>query len=118
MKPLYEEDKMKPLETRARQKPFWYTRALDGNILIKFGKGYRIAIPAQVYEGMIKAFGGKEVQVRSTQANPEADSVEAWVCLNFTETRIVAYLGPILVDEGRAEWVDDARPLTLRFCGD
>ena len=69
---------------------------------------------------MIRAFKGKEekVPLGPTRGTPRAGSVEAWVRLNLTKVAIASYLGPILVHEGWAQWVDDAPVLTLRFCGD
>ena len=109
---------MIPLITRAREKDFSYERTLDEDILIEFGEGNEITITAQEYEHMIRAFSGKVVKLGPAHGNPKPGTVEEWVSQNITKTGIASYLGPILVHERRAEWVDVARPLTLRFCGD
>ena len=119
MNPFQKEDKMIRLKTRSKGKPFWYERTPDNKIRIIFGQDRKTAIPVQKYESMIRAFRGKEVELRPTRGIPKAGSVEAWVRLNnITKTAIASYLGPILVHEERAEWLDDAPVLTVRFCGD
>jgi len=87
-------------------------------MLIRYGRDNRIAIPVQEYERMIRTFRGKEVILGPAHGNPPPGSIEEWVTQNITPVGIAAYLSPILVHEGRAEWVDDAPRLTLRFCVD
>ncbi len=105
---------MKQLKTRTRGITFSYERTPDGPIQITFGRGNTVTITADDYLHLINHFRGQVVALGTSRDNPPHGSVGKWVQENVTRTAIASYLGPILVHEGHAVWVDDS---TLRFAG-
>jgi len=105
---------MTTLETGARGARFSYEKTADGDLCIEFGRGHRMTVPAEDYQRLIRHFRGRHVQLGTSRDNPPRRSAGEWLQQNVTKTAIASYIGPILVYEGHAAWVDNS---TLRFLG-
>jgi len=103
------------LQTKAKGAQFSYERTPDGRIRLEYGKNNQSTIVAEDYERLIETFRGRTVPLGTSRDNPPPGSVGEWLQENVTKTAIASYIGPILVYEGHAVWVDNARRLTVRF---
>jgi len=100
------------LRTKATGAKFSYERTPDDRIRIKYGANRKITIAAEDYERLIETFRGQTVPLGTSRDNPPSGSVGKWLQQNVTKTAIASYIGPILVYEGQAVWIDD---FTMRF---
>jgi hypothetical protein len=103
---------MVELRTRSKGITFGYETTADGSIHIEFGRGNRATLKATDYTRVIDHFQGQTVALGTSRDNPPPGSVGKWLQENVTRTAIASYLGPILVHEGQAVWVDGS---TLQF---
>jgi hypothetical protein len=95
------------MKTRVRGAQFSYEKTADGDVRIEYGRGRRKVITAEDLQRLLRRF-------RGSQDRPPAGSVGAWLQQNATKVAIASYIGPILVHEGYATWVDNS---TLQFSG-
>ena len=100
------------LKTRARGAAFSYEHTADGGLRIRYGRGWETSVSGADVRRLVNHFGGQEVALGTSRDNPPPGSVGAWLQEEVTPVAIASYLGPILVREGYAEWVDRS---TLRF---
>ena len=100
------------LRTRSRGIAFAYQRMLDGAIHIEFGRGNRATLKAKDYLRAIDQFRGQIAALGTSRDSPTPGSIGKWLQENVTRTALASCLGPILVHEGHAVWVDD---YTLQF---
>jgi ribosomal protein L34E len=103
---------MNILRTRTRGARFSYDKAPDGSIRIEFGRNQHVTVTAADARRLLQAFKGRTVALGTSRTNPPPGSVGEWLQQNVTKVAIASYVGPILVHEGYAVWVDDS---TLRF---
>ena len=96
------------LKTRARDAPFSYEKTADGDVHIEYGRGRKVPVSAQDFQRLIGHFRGKQVPLGTSRTNPPPGSIGEWLQENVTGTAIASYIGPILVHEGYAIWVDDS----------
>lgn len=94
------------LKTRARGTPFSYEKTTGGDIHIEFGHGRQVTVSAENWQRLIRHFKGRQVQVGTSRDRPPAGSVGEWLQQNVTPVAIASYVGPILVHESHAAWVD------------
>jgi hypothetical protein len=113
--PTDKEKEMISLQTKTKGAQFSYERTPDGRIRLEYGKKGQITIATEDYERLIEAFRGRTVPLGTSRDNPPPGSVGEWLQENVKRTAIASYIGPILVYEGHAVWVDNARRLTVRF---
>ncbi len=103
---------MTHLKTRSRGIEFAFDRSPDGAIRITFGHEKDVTISADDYARLVHHFRGQTVALGTSRDDPPEGSIGKWLQENVTRTAIASYLGPILVQEGHAVWVDDSK---LRF---
>ena len=99
---------MVTLKTKARGAEFSYERTPHGAIRIKYGDNRPIAIATEDYDRLIETFRGRTVKLGTSFDNPPPGSVGEWLQQNVTKTATASYIGPILVHEGNAVWIDDS----------
>ena len=103
-----------PLQTKAKGRAFAYEKTASGDIKLEFGRGkWRAAISSADYLKLINEFKGRTVALGTSRDNPPHGSVGEWLQKNVTKTAVAAYLGPILVREGHAQWVGTTQ---IEFC--
>lgn len=100
------------LKTKARGVPFSYEKTAHSDVRIEFGHGRKAAVPAADWRRLIQQFRGRLAQLGTSRDRPPPSSVGEWLQQNVTPVAIASYVGPILVHEGCATWVDSA---TLQF---
>jgi len=103
---------MVTLRTRARGVQFSCEKTAGGDLHIEFGHGRKVTVSAEDLRELIRHFRGLQVQLGTSRDRPPAGSVGEWLQQNVTKIAIASYIGPILVHEGYATWVDDS---TLQF---
>lgn len=102
------------MKTRAKGVPFSYEKTAGGDIRIRYGRGREKTVSSEDLQQLIRHFKGRQVQLGTSRDRPPVDSVGEWLQQNVMKTAIASYIGPILVHEGYATWVDDS---TLQFSG-
>lgn len=100
------------LKTKARGVTFLYEPTADGGFWISYGHNREKIVSGADVRRLLSHFGGQQVALGTSHDNPPPGSVGAWLQAEVTPVAIASYLGPILVREGYAEWVDKS---TLRF---
>jgi hypothetical protein len=103
---------MTVLRTKARGVQFSYEKAADGDVRIEYGDDGKATVSAVDWRRLILHFRGHSVPLGTSRTNPPPGSVGEWLQRNVTRTAIASYIGPILVHEGHAKWVDNS---TLEF---
>jgi hypothetical protein len=94
------------LKTQSRGKPFVYTKSAKGFEITYGRKPWTYTLATADYVRLLATFKGRTVRLGTSRDRPPRDSVGEWLQENVTKTAIAAYVGPILVAEGDAEWVD------------
>jgi hypothetical protein len=100
------------LKTKARGVPFSYEKTVHGDVHIEFGRGRKVMVAAADWRRLIQQFRGRQVQLGTSRDRPPPGSVGEWLQQNVTPVAIASYVGPILVHEACATWVDRS---TLQF---
>jgi len=97
------------LKNKARGAKFFYEPTADGGFCIRYGRGWETVVSGADVQQLINHFRGQEVALGTSRDNPPPGSVGAWLQVEVTPVAIASYLGPILVQEGYAEWVKNQR---------
>ena len=109
---------MLTLPTWGRRKKFSYTGSVGEGTTITYGKAKsRAKVSADQYAALLKHFRGSTVEIGTRRDIRPRGSVGEWLRQqNVTQTAIAPYVGPILIEEGYAEKVEEGKPL-IRFFG-
>jgi len=99
---------MNTLKTKAKGVQFSYDKGPDGSIRVRFGRNQQVAVAAADLRCLAQEFRGRTVALGTSRDNPPPGSVVDWLQQNVTKVAIASYIGPILVHEGYAVWVDDS----------
>ena len=102
------------LKTRARGAQFSYEKTDDGDVHIEYGRDRKATVSAEDWRRLIRHSSGCQAQLGTSRDRPPAGSVGEWLQQNVTKIAIASYIGPILVHEGHATWVDNS---VLQFLG-
>ena len=97
------------LKTKARKAKFFYEPTADGGFWIRYGRGHECIVSGPDARRLVHHFRGREVALGTSRDNPPPGSVGAWLQQEVTPVAIASYVGPILVREGYAEWVDKSK---------
>jgi hypothetical protein len=100
------------LKTRSQGVTFHYSKSANGFEITYGRKPWTYALTAADYARLLATFKGRTVRLGTSRDRPPRDSLGEWLQQNVTKTAIAAYVGPILVAEGVAQWVGS---YSLRF---
>ena len=96
------------LKTRARGVQFFYEKTAEDDVHIEFGRGRKVTVAAEDLRRLVQQFKGRQAQLGTSRDRRPAGSVGEWLQQNVTKIAIASYVGPILVYEGHATWVDNS----------
>lgn len=94
----------KALSTWGKHGRFSYLGSVEVGTKVLYGRGQSFVVSAEQYADLLAHFRGRRVAIGASR-NPPRDSLGAWLRGRTGLHELAAYVGPILVREGRAERV-------------
>lgn len=90
---------------------FSYLGSAELGTKLLLGRNKEFTVRPEQYAALLDHFAGRDVAIGASR-NPPRDSLGAWLRSHVGGDVLVAYVGPVLVNEGLAERIGESE---LRF---